>query len=307
MPSSPGSTTTVKGDEAVAVAATLPAEAPPAVAAALSAGATRVSGDVTTFLWLLKLGALANVTFFVLTPSPFAHGVDPWIIVPAQVFFGVSAFRCLFPVRYELHVIFHENSFSSIFWTRVLATFSEVFYIFQFSHVLRLLNAGHVPWVEGASWIMVAAVVISQCFVWSAVLSENFKFYYFEELGWVILFAANTVASLYLDLSTEANGGRQVLLQLSLLYAIGYLPFQIIHLAMLRGEWKASDGSHWRAGGATFGDRLASGLRRAVRVKRRHTDLAAWGGVVGIAWMTGYFATVIPIWVFVVVRVLAFG
>jgi len=225
--------------------------------------------------------------------------------VPALVFFAVSAFRCLFPIRYEHHIVFHDSPFSSIFWTRVLATLSEVFYIFQFSHVLRLLNVEHVAWIDGLSWLMVAAVVISQCFVWAAVLSENFKFYYFEELGWIVLFAANTIASLHLYLTTDATGSREVLLQLSLLYAIGYLPFQVIHLAMLRGEWKTGDGSHWILGGTTFGARLTSGLRRAVRVKKRRTDLQAWGGAVGVAWMTGYFATVIPMWVYVVVRVLA--
>lgn len=271
---------------------------------AAGASTATMSGDLTRFLWFLKLGALVNVGFLFATPLPGTPGADPFIIVPALVLFAVSAFRCLFPVRYEHQVVFHDSALSSIFWTRVLATFSEVFYIFQFSHVLRLLNEHQAAWIDGLSWVMVAAVCISQCFVWAAVLSENFKFYYFEEFGWVVLFAANTVASLHLYLTSDLSGGREVLLQLSLLYAIGYLPFQIIHLAMLRGEWKASDGGHWRLGGPTFGTRLASGLRRAVRVKRRRTDLASWGGMVGAAWMTGYFATVIPIWVYIVVRVL---
>lgn len=262
-------------------------------------------GDCTRLLWLLKLGALANLWFLVDTPRLGTPGADPFVIVPALVFFAVSAFRCLFPVRYEHHVVFHDSPLSSIFWTRVLATFSEGFYIFLFAHALRVLNVDHVAWIGDLSWVMVVAVCVSQGFVWCAVLSENFKFYYFEELGWVVIFAANTIASVHLYLTTDATGGRAMLLQLSLLYAVGYLPFQIIHLAMLRAEWKTGDGSHWLLGGPTFGARLASGLRRAVRVKKRRTDLASWGGVVGAAWMTGYFATVIPLWVYCVVRVLA--
>lgn len=278
-----------------------------AAAPATAATAARAPGDISRFLWLLKLGGLADLYFLWKTPSPFAAGVDPLIVVPAQVFFAVSAFRCFFPVRYEHRIVFHHSEFSSIFWTRVLATFSEVLYIFLFSHVLRVLNVEQVAWIAGLSWLMVAAVVISQCFVWSALISENFKFYYFEEFGWVVLFAANTIASLHLYLTTDPAGGHEMLLQLSLLYAIGYLPFQIIHLAMLRGEWKTSDGSHWQRGGTTFAARLKSGLARTVRRKERRTDIESWGGIVGVCWMAGYFATVIPMWVYAVVEVLATG
>src|SRR5216683_7970406 len=49
-----------------------------------------------------------------------------------------------FPVRYEHNVVFHDSIFSSIFVTRLFATFSEIAYIFLFSHVLRLLNIDHV-------------------------------------------------------------------------------------------------------------------------------------------------------------------
>ena len=50
--------------------------------------------------------------------------------------------------------------------------------------------------------------------------------------------------------------------------------------------------------------RLGTGLKRAVRVKTRRTDSDSWGGPIGLTWMTGYWATLIPMWVYYIVRVL---
>lgn len=165
--------------------------------------------DYTIVLWLLKLGSLINLYFLVNT-RPLASGdADAYIVLPAQILFAVSAYRCLFPVRYEHNVVFHDSIFSSIFVTRLFATFSETAYIFLFSHVLRLLNVDHVEWVIAVSWLMVFQVVISQGFVWAAVLTEQFELYFYEELGWALIFAANTIASAYLYLTVDGLGGRK--------------------------------------------------------------------------------------------------
>jgi len=82
--------------------------------------------DFKTSLWLLKLGALVNVYFLLRTAVVEA---DPYIVVPARIFFAVSAYRCLFPVRYEHYVVLHDSVWSSVFATRVFATFAEVAYI----------------------------------------------------------------------------------------------------------------------------------------------------------------------------------
>src|SRR5713101_2886324 len=82
--------------------------------------------DYTIYLWLLKLGGLINLYFLAKTlplPSDDAHA---YIILPAQIFFAVSAYRCLFPVWYKHNVVFHDSVFSSIFATRLFATFSEI-------------------------------------------------------------------------------------------------------------------------------------------------------------------------------------
>src|SRR5262245_66564568 len=56
--------------------------------------------DVTIFLWLLKLGALVNLYFLANTLVPPRNAADPRLLVPAQILFAVSAFRCLFPNPY---------------------------------------------------------------------------------------------------------------------------------------------------------------------------------------------------------------
>ena len=214
--------------------------------------------DYTIVLWLLKFGSLINLYFLVNTRPLTSGGADAYIVLPAQILFAVSAYRCLIPVRYEHNVVFHDSIFSSIFVTRLFATFSEIAYIFLFSHVLRRLNINQVEWVIALSWLMVAQVVISQGFVWAAVLTEQLKLYYYEELGWALIFAANTIASAYLYLTVDALGGREVLLQLNLLFGTVYLPWQVIHLTTLRASARRNSGSTG-AGSPSFSMRLATG------------------------------------------------
>ncbi|MGO9607440.1 MAG: hypothetical protein ACLQAT_29265 [Candidatus Binataceae bacterium] len=259
--------------------------------------------DYTIVLWLLKLGSLINLYFLVNTPLPGSGGGDGYVVLPAQILFGVSAYRCLFPVRYEHNIVFHDSIFSSIFVTRLLATFSEVAYIFLFSHVLRVLNINQVGWVIALSWLMVAQVVISQGFVWAAILTEQFQLYVYEETGWFLIFAANSIASAYLYLTAGALGGREVLLELNLLFGIVYLPWQIIHLRSLRADARRNSGKSG-ADPSSISMLLATGLKRAMRVKTRRTDADSWGGFIGLTWMTAYWATLIPMWVYYIVKVL---
>jgi hypothetical protein len=255
--------------------------------------------DYTIVLWLLKLGALINLYFLVNTLRLLPAGADAYVVLPAQILFAVSAYRCLFPVRYEHNVVFHDSIFSSIFLTRLFATFSEIAYIFLFSHVLRLLNTARAEWVIALSWLMVAQVALSQGLVWAAILTERLDLYYYEELGWALIVVANTIASAYLYLTARALGGREVLLQLNLLFGIVYLPWQVIHLATLRANAGRTNGKPG-AGSRS----ILTGLKRAVGVKIRRTDSGSWGGFVGLTWMTAYWATLIPMWVYYIVKVL---
>ncbi len=93
------------------------------------------------------------------------------------------------------------------------------------------------------------------------------------------------------------HGGREILLQLSLVFGVAYLPWQYVHLRVLRANGEA--GAVPVAGG------IARGLKRAIELKNRRTDAESWGGIVGLIWMAGYWATLIPIWLFYMVMVFA--
>jgi len=258
--------------------------------------------DYTLLLWLLKLGGFLNLYLLLNTILRTSDGGDVYVAVPAEILFAVSAYRCFFPVRYEHNVVFHDSIFSSVFVTRLFATFSEVAYVLLFSYVLRLLNSQSVEWVIALSWLMVAQVVISQGFVWAAILTEQLKLYFYEELGWALIFVANTIASAYLYLTVGALGGMRILLLLNLIFGFVYLPWQVIHLMTLRANARMS--SIYRRGEPSFPMLLAGGLKRAVRVKVKRTDADSWGGFIGLTWMIAYWATLIPIWVNYIVKVL---
>lgn len=255
-----------------------------------------MSNNITVLLWLLKLGAFINLAFLVDSLAPRSGASDLQVVIPAQILFLVSGYRCLFPNRYNDNIVLHHSPLSSTLVTRVLATFVEVAWIYQFSHVIRLLNLDHVGWVAALSWLMVVQVAVSQFFVWSAILTDRHSLYFFEELGWAVIFAANTTASAYLYLTVDGLGGRETLLLLNLLFGFVYLPWQMIHLRALRAE-----AQHRLAGGEpsppVTRELIAKHLRRSLHERNRATDAASWGGVVGLTWMTAYWATLIPMWV----------
>lgn len=259
--------------------------------------------DITFFLWLLKLGSLINLYFLLKTQTLASSGAGAEIVLPAQIFFAVSAYRCLFPVRYEHNVVFHDSVVSSIFVTRVMATFSEVAYISLLSYVLRLLNIDQVKWVTALSWLMVALVMVSQAFVWAAILTRQLRLFFCEEIGWALIFVANTVASAYLYMAVDPIRGKYTLLKLNLLFGIVYLPWQSFHLRSLLADARRSP-EKTETGFTSIWSQLATGVKQAVLVRTRRTGADSWGGFIGLTWMTAYWATLIPIWVYYIVLVL---
>ena len=251
--------------------------------------------DFTVFLWILKLGALVNLHFLANTLVPPGNTADPHLLVPARILFAVSAFRCLFPNQYKGNVVFHDTPLSSIFLTRLLATFAEVAFIYQLSHVLRLLNVDRLGWVDVLSWLMVVQVVISQFFVWGAILTGRLALYFWEEFGWAILVAANAIASAGLYPNRHALGEAESFLYINLLFGLVYLAWQVANLRLQIADARRA-GETLRPATRVSGTLLGEGLRRSIRERNRTTDATAWGGLVGLTWMTGYFATLLPMW-----------
>jgi hypothetical protein len=262
--------------------------------------------NFTVVLWALKLGALANLYFLANTFALGSGVVDPHIVIPAQILFAVSGYRCLFPNRYKENVVLHASPLSSTLVTRVLATFAEVAWIYQLSHVVRLLNLEHIAWVDALAGVMVIAVLISQLFVWGAILTGRLSLYFYEELGWAVIFVANTIASACLYLTVDALGERETLLHLNLLFGLVYLPWQLIHLRALRADARALDEVGDPHAPVTR-QLVADHLHRSLFEWKRATDAASWGGLVGLTWMTAYWATLIPMWVYQIVRVAGAG
>ena len=249
--------------------------------------------DIKTFLWLLKVGALINIYFLINTfISPLAY-TNIHILIPAQILFATCAYRCLFPVRYTNNIVFHESPFSSVFVTRFLATFSEVASIYLFAYVIRTLNTEQITWINNVSWLMVIQVIISQCFVWGAILTGKLILYVYEEIGWGIIFIINTIASLYLYITLENFSGRELLIYLNLIFGAFYLPWQIIHVRSLQSH------AH-KKGLQRKSYTLLDGLQNSIQIKNPSTTLNDWGGVVGIIWATSYWATILPVWVYLI-------
>lgn len=251
--------------------------------------------DFTIFLWLLKLGVLVNLYFLANTLVPPENTSDPRLLVPAQILFAVSGFRCLFPNQYKGNVVFHDTPLSSIFLTRLLATFAEVAFIYQLSHVLALLNVGRVGWVDALSWMMVVLVVICQLFVWGAILTGRLALYFWEELGWTILVAANAVASAGLYSTRDARGDAATLIHINLVFGLVYLSWQVANLRLQILDAKRA-GETLRPATRVSWKLLGAGLRRSICERKRTTEATAWGGLIGLLWMTAYFATLLPMW-----------
>jgi hypothetical protein len=257
--------------------------------------------NFTVFLWFLKIGAVINLYFLQQTLSSHFTSVHPQVLLAARILFAVSAYRCLFPVRYKDNVVFHDSPFSSIFITRGLATLSEIALIYQLAYVLRTLNSNQQTWLEILSWVMVFQVVISQVFVWGAILTGELKLFFYEELGWAFIYLLNTAGSVYLSLTLDHLGGAKLLLQINLLFGTIYLPWQILHLRTLLLNARRQipiSGQTTKITSQT----LRNGLVQSIRQKNQTFTSEAWGGWIGATWMSAYWASLIPIWVYLIIR-----
>ena len=76
------------------------------------------------------------------------------------------------------------------------------------------------------------------------------------------------------------------------------LPWQILHLRSLCAE--ARDGDASRA----FVHRK-DGLRDSIHQRCPRTESSAWSGLIGLKWMVVYWASLIPLWVYQVARVVS--
>ncbi|MCR9096990.1 MAG: hypothetical protein NXI30_22440 [bacterium] len=261
-----------------------------------------MNADLTPFLHALKLGTITNVAFLIHALSIPADRRDPLLVIPGAILFAVSAWRCCLPNRYEGNVVLHDTVLSSAFVTRVLATFSEVAYVSFFAVALMRLDPTGRPGVQAIAIFMVAAATISQGFVWTAILTDRYRLYVYEEIGWLVLFAGHTVGAGWLFFDDPTDAGTRSLLVLALVFGAGYLPWQLFHLRFLVREAREQERDPAPGGGDTS---ISQRVRATLFVRERATSSEAWGGIIGVTWMAAYWVLVIPVWMHVILRVLS--
>eukprot|EP01084_Bolivina_argentea_P037992 70241_1 len=252
----------------------------------------------TMFVFLLqalKLGSIHNgyllFKTFAIYNMDYVH-----IIIPAQILLAVSIYRCIFPIRYKNYIVLHDSPISSIFWTRVLATFSEIAWIYQLSAVLRDLNHNNIAYIDLLSWLMVLFVCMSQCFVWLSILTRRYGFMFWEELGWGFIFIINTQINIYYWFSNHNFGKKNECIIVSSIFGLAYIPWQfffhipIFYKDMLNERKIVS----LKKGNNT---NIKLNFYNALFFRNHSVKSKDWGGMVGIVWMVGYWVG-IPYWMF---------
>jgi hypothetical protein len=96
-----------------------------------------------------------------------------------------------------------------------------------------------------------------------------------------------------------ALGDAGVLLTINLVFAAVYLAWQVANLRLQVADATQAGETLLRGAGMP----LREGLRRALHERRATTDATAWGGLVVLLWMAGYFATLLPPWAYTIVAV----
>ena len=261
-----------------------------------------MQGDLRSFLYALKIGTITNLFFVVHALTLPAEQRDPHLVVPGAILFSVSAWRCFFPNRYEGNRVLHDTVLSSAFLTRVLATFSEVAYVYFLAYALTRLDPVGRPGIQAIAIGMVLAATVSQGFVWTAILTGRYRLYVYEEVGWGLLFLGNTVGATWLLAAGTSNDDSRLLLIMALVFGAGYLPWQAFHLRFLAKNADTQEaGPTPEVAAASMADRV----RAALFVRERTTSGESWGGIIGATWMAAYWVLIIPVWMHVILRVLS--
>lgn len=259
----------------------------PKEAAATAAVDKKAKGNdsIHPVFFVLKAGTVLNL--FLLWKS-FSSEAVVNVRLPAQIFFGVSAYRCMFPNRYSNSAVLHDTIFSSSLITRILATFTEISWIYQLSYIAQTIEvpADSAAVADLLAQLMLVQCAISQLYVWVTVISGVGHWMFWEELGWAVIFILNTTINWWGRADPHYQGHARI----SIVYACLFLPY---HLGLHLPSLYKSRAKELATGVTTT---LSwEGIRRAATVRKPTRNLEDFGGFVGAIWMVGYWA-VLPLW-----------
>ena len=147
---------------------------------------------------------------------------------------------------------------------------------------------------------MVIQVTISQFFCWGAILIKYERFYFYEELGWFIIFLFNSICSIIL-LNSNISSDHNILVILNIIFGILYLPWQVFHLKSILNRIKGNKDIQNQSMKFNV-EKMKMEFNNSFHERKVTYEQSDWGGVVGIMWMYGYWILIIPIWVFYIVR-----
>jgi hypothetical protein len=211
-------------------------------------------------------------------------GIELMLFLCAAYVFG-CAFRSFLPRADVQRICLFDTWLSSITVGRSVATVAEVAFAVQWAMVLHQLGS-----MTGAdttltvAWVIVALILIAECFSWYAVLTRNYLGNAIENSLWAVAFFIVGIG--LCRLLPEFDGLVRAILVLAIIGIAGYLAFlAAIDVPMYLRRWRAE---------VTHGRKLLSplqGLRDAsVRWVVTH-DIAEWKDE--ILWMSLYFTAAV--------------
>ena len=195
----------------------------------------------------------------------------------------------------------HDTFLSSTWLTRVLATFSEVFWLYQLAYINWDLNAlrvgGPLFWIDTASALMVFLCCFAQCCVWSSFIFETDILMWYEEFNWALMFVLNTTVNLTFFFAGDVYGSdpRWSCVWISLIFGAIFLPWQIGgHLPYIVAVERRERHKHEKVD-FSF-KQIKKGCWRSLTFRKPSTSSQDWGEAIGAFWMFGYWILE-PIWV----------
>jgi hypothetical protein len=210
-----------------------------------------------------------------------ASGIELMLLLCAAYVFG-CAFRSFLPRADVQRICLFDTWLSSVVVGRTVATVAEICFAAQWAMILHQL--GTMTGAEttvNIAWVIVALILIAECFSWYAVLTTNYLGNAIENSIWAVAFFLVGVG--LCRLLPEFDGPVRMVLAVTIVGIAGYLAFLMaIDVPMYFNRWRAE---------VAVGSKPLGPLEGLRDVSTRWVvthDLAEWKDE--IAWMSLYFS-----------------